>query len=745
MAKYKLKNSNNYVNCEILNESAGDYIVRFNNGVIKNVSKNRVRDLDKIDEAVLDDVRDAVNKYGRKFIDKAKEVIKKVKEFFANVFVIRGTAYFYNEDSVFNVNHPANIIQCAKNNKSVNFYPSDAVIETCGDLGIRGGAVENFEFYGDKYDGGFDGRLLDGMNESQKCSKSLMNSLYEAEKNLSKINKASLSPEEGIMLSSKNLPEMNTEEIVEYILEDYDARLSGLVDDEQALLIFGAPGIGKSAICKSIKNMLSEEGKDISIITINGSTIGPEDFSFPAVVDDPDTQKKLEDFLEKKTEINQSVVNFMKLKTKKVCDLSKSWLPFYDSTIEDPQVKEWMRAVANGGKLDVVDGEVVIENEGDGGILFIDEFTRMSPDGVKSIFTLLSNRMIGSNITLGDKWIIVAAANRYKDMSSTLQSMAVAWEAALANRFYVVNYVPEPDEWFEWAKSKGSNGRLNIDVPEVLAYVEDQVKNNSKENNWGDYYNNWNYTNTLPDSDEEAGMEVSRKVPGASPRTWKNVNDLINKKIYGRGNLKGKPVSQWDYEDIVHWLEGCIGKPVAERFANFVARDSIFNVADAQKLFTDGVNEGNKSEYLVLQPAHAVERMPAFFNKTVVPRLLDVTNTIQSGAQAWHIYQFLNYFCIRANGLFDYATFADCDAMLNNKNKGVYHITNQWMQSYINDEDVSKLFSYKATMEALNDDGYFNAGGDFDKGITIDQFEDAYNQSQTKEADDIIEILLNNA
>ena len=95
----------------------------------------------------------------------------------------------------------------------------------------------------------------------------------------------------------------------------------------------------------------------------------------------------------------------MKLKTKKVCDLSKSWLPFYDSTIEDPQVKEWMRAVANGGKLDVVDGEVVIENEGDGGILFIDEFTRMSPDGVKSIFTLLSNRMIGSNITLGDKWI----------------------------------------------------------------------------------------------------------------------------------------------------------------------------------------------------------------------------------------------------------------------------------------------------------------------------------------------------
>ena len=53
MAKYKLKkNSNNVVNCEILNESANDYIVRFNNGVIQNVPKDRVSQLDNIDEGV---------------------------------------------------------------------------------------------------------------------------------------------------------------------------------------------------------------------------------------------------------------------------------------------------------------------------------------------------------------------------------------------------------------------------------------------------------------------------------------------------------------------------------------------------------------------------------------------------------------------------------------------------------------------------------------------------------------------
>ena len=53
MAKYHLKNSNNTVNCEVLNESAGDYIVRFNNGVVQNVPKDRVTHLDKIDEGVL--------------------------------------------------------------------------------------------------------------------------------------------------------------------------------------------------------------------------------------------------------------------------------------------------------------------------------------------------------------------------------------------------------------------------------------------------------------------------------------------------------------------------------------------------------------------------------------------------------------------------------------------------------------------------------------------------------------------
>ena len=91
MARYKLKNSNNTVNCEILNESAGDYIVRFKNGVIQNVPKYRVSQLDNIDEGVLDTVRGAaetVNKYGRKFVSRIKNIAQKVRDFIVNVFTV---------------------------------------------------------------------------------------------------------------------------------------------------------------------------------------------------------------------------------------------------------------------------------------------------------------------------------------------------------------------------------------------------------------------------------------------------------------------------------------------------------------------------------------------------------------------------------------------------------------------------------------------------------------------------------
>ena len=147
MAKYKLRNSNNFVNCEILNESAGDYIVRFKNGVIQNVPKYRVSQLDNIDEGVLDTVRGAaetVNKYGRKFKSKVKDIAKKVKEFLVKAFVADGFVIFKGtENKYLEASHPVNAMEGAKTTNCVNSVPGSDTVELCKELGITPGDVEN--------------------------------------------------------------------------------------------------------------------------------------------------------------------------------------------------------------------------------------------------------------------------------------------------------------------------------------------------------------------------------------------------------------------------------------------------------------------------------------------------------------------------------------------------------------------------------------------------------------------------
>ena len=196
MAKYKLKNSNNVVNCEVLNESAGDYIVRFNNGVVQSVPKDRVTHLDKIDEGVLDVIKgaaDSVNKYGRKVAAKAKEAIEKIKEFFVKAFVADNFVFFKDvEGKVIPAIHPINAMEGAKETAGVNYIPGSDTVKLCNELGITPEAVENFEYEGE-YEGAV--QFDENVSESYKVkgSSSLLKTLFEAEdSHLQKSEKISL-------------------------------------------------------------------------------------------------------------------------------------------------------------------------------------------------------------------------------------------------------------------------------------------------------------------------------------------------------------------------------------------------------------------------------------------------------------------------------------------------------------------------------------------------------------------------
>ena len=622
MAKYKLRNSNNVVNCEILNESANDYIVRFNNGVIQNVPKDRVSQLDNIDEGVLDTVRGAaetVNKYGRKFASKVKDIAKKVKEFLVKAFVADGFVIFKGtENKYLEASHPVNAMEGAKTTNCVNYVPGSDTVELCNELGITPEAVENYEFEGE-YEGAID--FSGATNESVKGSTSLLKTLFEAEDtHLSKSEKISL---------KGTFCDWSQEQIVNYMANEYMSRYEGRKPNSLPLLIWGAPGIGKTSIIRSLKEVVKNEtGKEINIISINGGNVGPDDFTMPASIVKTITSNDIEDVDNDDFKgATQTVIK----------DLPKTWLPVYNPQSEeaDPAL---LNAIANGGGL-VKDenGNDVIEN-GPGGIFFIDEYSRMTQAGMDALMQTPTTREIGSNSTLrfGDRWVIVCAANRKSDMSRRGGSEALSFEGASKTRFNHCNFVPDPKEWLEWAKKESSRrpGRKNV-LTDIVSYIESELKRDPKE--FGDFYEMWSHPTG----------ELNGEKGTANPRTWEALSEtLIDQCLENRFGKRYPSISSMPKAALAHIASGIVGGDVAKRFATFVAQFSLFTPADAENVWTKGDNA--KYEIIKQQKLNS-SNIEEYFTNHIFPLLKDcypggLENGVAPDA-ALHFMQFLEACC----------------------------------------------------------------------------------------------------
>lgn len=195
MAKYRLRNGKDSVKCEILNESVGKYIVRFKNGKIKSVPKSSVRDLDRIDEGVVDAVRsgaDAVKKFGRHVagaFNNTKNAIKnissKIKNFVISAFKkVKGFVLFFGANGkAINASHPLNMIKFAKSNSAVSFIPSETTVETCNELGIDAQAIYDIQttLENAEYDGAVQPLAIAKLQESLERNFDKKNSLFENE------------------------------------------------------------------------------------------------------------------------------------------------------------------------------------------------------------------------------------------------------------------------------------------------------------------------------------------------------------------------------------------------------------------------------------------------------------------------------------------------------------------------------------------------------------------------------------
>jgi len=186
------------------------------------------------------------------------------------------------------------------------------------------------------------------------------------------------------------------------------------------LLIWGAPGIGKTSIVKSF----GLENKEVPVIEVILSLMEPTDVvGLPGILPD-----------EKIPEVKRSV----------------NYLP-----------KIW--PIDNGDKEIIDENGKKTKVEGKGGIIFLDEINRAHPSVQAAMLKVIFDREIaGANYKIPSKWLIVAAANRQEDEpGGSIKPMSFA----LANRFAQVNLISDPSSWVEWARNK------NLDE-DVVSFVE---------------------------------------------------------------------------------------------------------------------------------------------------------------------------------------------------------------------------------------------------------------------------------
>lgn len=320
-----------------------------------------------------------------------------------------------------------------------------------------------------------------------------------------------------------------------YCNKDYN---KGHVEDLGNMLIFGAPGIGKSTIPREVvmEYNKNKEGKDkIALITVNCANINPGELLMPAFPRENDVLKYIKDnadtlsdggYLKKMTSKGKQLIKDMlqELSSKQhVANTApQPWLPCYRQT-GNKYLDKVMDIAANGGKMEgegsvteinpVTEEETEvpnIEKTGSGGIILFDDFLRAKPSVVNNLTYFLFERRFGE-WKLGSKWFIIACANRPCDDKISAYTWKELGDAARDRWLHIFHLDPDPEQWKEWARKKGFDETL-------LKFIFDKSPDNLIDGE----YTRWHRVVHKDYANTDSHKPVT-------PRTWMGANDeLIN-------------------------------------------------------------------------------------------------------------------------------------------------------------------------------------------------------------------------
>ena len=208
-------------------------------------------------------------------------------------------------------------------------------------------------------------------------------------------------------------------------------------------MIWGAPGIGKTAIVKGLAKQISEEsGKPIPVMVVTLATFTPTDLGGVPLLFHTGSVQSVEKYTAKPGE--------------EVEDLGDAF-PGSEKVI----LPASMRGQVSQGQT--VPGWLPGAADPDEGILFFDEINRADEEMLGASLTLLLDRQTASGrYTIPWGWRVMAAGNRSQDGPVT------PLEAAVASRFTAGHFhlVPTIENWIKNVARSEKNGILRYGPPD---------------------------------------------------------------------------------------------------------------------------------------------------------------------------------------------------------------------------------------------------------------------------------------
>ena len=357
-----------------------------------------------------------------------------------------------------------------------------------------------------------------------------------------------------------NILDINSEELKEKIITKLDDR-----EMSAPLMIWGAPGIGKSSIPNAIIRALNSTTKldkdKMSVLVADCGMMTQDGMSLPI----PDTKtvvdmiKGNKYLIEKANKLGLTKEELADNIILRASDAPKLWLPMYKYTATD--MDELLNDIANSSQYMKVDENgkpAGFGKYGGGGILMFDEFFRANPNVFRILMQVVTTREY-QGFRLGDKWAIICCTNRPNDDKEVWNKYKDNASGALRSRFDHYNFVPDFGEWKKWADKSG-----------LFDEITYQFLTSETDSATGEY-TNWHNIDTdasVGKRDVDDTLNGISEVASPTPRTWTYA--MINIKDYCKKNKVFGGVSQMDERAIILATAGCIGPDMARKYAEFV-------------------------------------------------------------------------------------------------------------------------------------------------------------------------------